>query len=100
MKTLNDLDEGTQERILKAFQICVEHMDVFGEVEMHNLCSLFADGVFEDEREARKRKYAPEMYELLSELKEYSEEYDLYSDLKDEVFELLRKIDGGEASNE
>ena len=51
-------------------------------------------------REARMKAYAPEMYQLLSELKDYSEEYDLYSDLKDEVFALLRKIDGGKTSNE
>ena len=51
-------------------------------------------------REARMKAYAPEMYQLLSELKDYSEEYDLYSDLKDEVFALLRKIDGGKASDE
>ena len=102
MKTLKPVDEETYARIGKAYQICTEYPEVFGDVTMKKFCSMFVDVVDEDEgeREARMKAYAPEMYQLLSELKDYSEEYDLYSDLKDEVFALLRKIDGGKTSNE
>ena len=102
MKTLKPVDEETYAKIGKAYLICSEYPEVFGEVTMKQFCSMFVDVIDEDEdeREARMRAYAPKMYQLLRELKEYSEEYDLYSDLKDEVFELLRKIDGGETSDE
>ena len=98
MKTLNDLDEETQERILKAFQICVEHMDVFGEVEMQKLCSLFADGIFEDDREVRMRKYAPDMYQLLKYV--LNSEVDLGEQLEDAIYAGLRVIDGTEDKDE
>ena len=102
MKTLKPVDHETYERIGAAYAICSQYPEIFGDVTMRKFCSMFVDVVDEDEdeREARMKAHAVEMYQLLRELKDYSEEYDLYSDLKDEVFALLRKIDGGKASDE
>ena len=67
MKTLHPVDEATNARIGKAYLICSQYPEVFGDVTMKKFCSMFVDVLDEDEDliEARKKAYAGDMYHLL-----------------------------------
>ena len=100
MKTLKPVDEETYARIGKAYQICTEYPEVFGDVTMKKFCSMFVDVVDEgdDEREARMRLHAAEMYRILKAVNDwYQGEGYLHKGLEDDICELLREIDGEEA---
>ena len=100
MKTLKPVDEETYARIGKAYQICAEYPEVFGDVTMKQFCSMFVDVVDEDEdeREARMRVHAPEMYRILKGVNDWCQrECDLDEDLENDIWELLKSIDGEEA---
>ena len=102
MKTLKPVDEETYARIGKAYQICTEYPEVFGDVTMKKFCSMFVDVVDEDEdeREARIKAHAPEMYEKLNLAVESLREHRFDSPTAEIIESLLDKIDGGEASDE
>ena len=68
MKTVKPVSKETYERIGKAYAICSEYPDVFGDVTMRKFCGMFVDDIIdegEDLIEARKKAYAGEMYCLL-----------------------------------
>ena len=69
MKTVKPVSKETYERIGKAYAICSEYPDVFGDVTMRKFCGMFVDDIIdegEDLIEARKRAAAPDMYRLLN----------------------------------
>ena len=102
MKTLKPVDEETYARIGKAYQICTEYPEVFGDVTMKKFCSMFVDVVDEgdDEREARMKVHASEMYQLLKEVYVWSRTGgNINEDLEYEIYEVLRKIDGKEEAS-
>ena len=100
MKTLKSVDEETYTRIGKAYLICAEYPEVFGDVKLEKFCSMFVDVVDEgeDEREARMRLHAPEMYRILKGVNDwYQGDGYLHKGLENDILELLREIDGEEA---
>ena len=103
METLNAVDKETLERIGQAYLICSKYPEVFGGVTLEKLCSLFVDELDEDEREARMRKYAPGMYDLLKEVLNsnvINSESELGEWLEDSIYASLRVIDGTEDEDE
>ena len=69
MKTVKPVSKETYERIGKAYAICSEYPDVFGDVTFRKFCGMFVDDIIdegEDIIEARKRAAAPDMYRLLN----------------------------------
>ena len=102
MKTLKSVDEETYTRIGKAYQICSEYPEVFGDVKLEKFCSMFVDVIDEgdDEREARMKAYAHDMYEKLNLAVESLRKHRFDSPTAELIESLLDKIDGGEASNE
>ena len=103
MKTLKPVDEETYARIGKAYQICTEYPEVFGDVTMKKFCSMFVDVVDEDEneREARMKVHASEMYRILKGVNDwYQGKGYLHEGLANDIWELLKVIEGGEASDE
>lgn len=69
MKTVKPVSKETYERIGKAYAICSEYPDVFGDVTFRKFCGMFVDDIIdegEDLIEARKRAAAPDMYRLLN----------------------------------
>ena len=68
MKTVKPVSKETYELIGKAYAICSEYPDVFGDVTMRKFCGMFVDDIIdddEDEYEARRKAYAGDMYHLL-----------------------------------
>ena len=96
MKTVYPVDEETYARIGKAYLICSEHPDVFGDVTMEKFCSMFVDVVPEgkDERETRMKTYASEMYRLLNKVFSYMADANLNEDLRLEIDECLCHVEG------
>ncbi len=71
MKTVKPVSKETYERIGKAYAICSEYPDVFGDVTFRKFCDMFVDDIIDDGEEfvaARKKAYAGEMYDLLEEM--------------------------------
>ena len=69
MKTVKPVSKETYERIGKAYAICSEYPDVFGDVTMRKFCGMFVDDIIDEGKdliEARKRAAAPDMYRLLN----------------------------------
>ena len=100
MKTLKPVDEETYARIGKAYQICTEYPEVFGDVTMKKVCSMFVDVLDEDEdeREARMKSHASEMYRILKAVYVWSRTgCNINEELEYDIWELLREIDGEEA---
>ena len=102
MKTLKPVDEETYAKIGKAYQICSQYPEVFGEVTMKKFCSMFVDVIDEDEdeREARMRKYAPDMYQILKDVSDsevINIDIELGKQLEDAIYAVLKVIDGEEA---
>ena len=68
MKTVKPVSKETYELIGKAYAICSEYPDVFGDVTMRKFCGMFVDDIIDDGEdliEARKKAYASDMYRLL-----------------------------------
>lgn len=104
MKTLKPVDEETYARIGKAYLICSEYPEVFGDVTFKKFCSMFVDALDEKKREARMRKYAPDMYRLLKDIRSWSEEKEVNDERENRLYEemcaTLRVIDGTEDEDE
>ena len=102
MKTLHPVDEETYKRLGKAYLICLQYPDVFGDVTMKKFCSMFVDVLDEDEdeREARMKSHASEMYRVLKIVRRWSKSFHIGDEVEYAVNEVLRKIDGGKASDE
>ena len=97
MKTLHPVDEETYARIGKAYLICSEHPDVFGDITFKKLCSMFVDDIIdegEDERKARMKTCAPEMYSLLNKVFSYMSDLKLNENLRLEIDECLCRVEG------
>ena len=106
MKTLYPVDEETYERIGKAYLICSQYPEVFGDVKLRDFCSLFVELEDEDASEeetfdARVKAYALDMYSLLNNLL-YEVKHGSLSDpdyveqVKEDVGGLLSEIAGEE----
>ena len=68
MKTVKPVSKETYERIGKAYAICSEYPDVFGDVTMRKFCGMFVDDIIDEGEDlvvARKKAYAGDMYHLL-----------------------------------
>ena len=106
METLKAVDKETLARIGQAYLICSKYPEVFGGVKLEKLCSLFVDELDEeeDEHEARMRKYAPEMYRVLKDIRTWGEEKEINNEQEDRLYEemcaVLNEIDGGEPRDE
>ena len=102
MKTLHPVDEETYERIGKAYLICSQYPDVFGDVTYEKFCSMFVDVIpdGEDERTARMRALAPAMYELLEGALDELCNYAPYSKTARGIRELRARVEEKEASDE
>ena len=100
MKTLHPVDEATYAKIGKAYLICSQHPDVFGNVTMEKFCGMFVDVIpeGEDERDARMKAYAPEMYEMLRKILGWCRECNLHGGLESDIMEVLKPIDGEDES--
>ena len=99
MRPLYPVDQETYARIGEAYLICSEYPEVFGQVTFKKFCSMFVDIADENEdlQEARKRKEAPAMYQLLCEIRECLTDYDLPSDIEADINEILARIEEKEA---
>ncbi|MBQ7217127.1 MAG: hypothetical protein IJS39_14210 [Synergistaceae bacterium] len=99
MKTLYPVDKATHEKIGAAYLVCSQYPEIFGDVPMGKFCSMFVDVIDEDEdeRTARMRASAPEMYRILQEVQEWCRENDLDSDIECDIWEVLCHINGEEA---
>jgi hypothetical protein len=97
MKTLQPVDKATYEKIGTAYAICAEYPEVFGDVTLEKFCSMFVDVIpeGEDEREARMKASAREMYELLKVIAESRSEKEVFY-LAVVAQELVSRIDGEE----
>ena len=103
MKTLHPVDEETYKRLGKAYLICLQYPDVFGDVTMKKFCSMFVDDIIdeeEDELVARMKASAPKMYRILQEIQEWCKENDLDSDIECDIWEVLCCIDGEEGADD
>ena len=103
MKTLKPVSKETYERIGKAYAICSEYPDVFGDVTMRKFCGMFVDDIIdegEDLIEARKKAYAGEMYKMLEMAEESLIEHNPDSPTARKIEILLDRIDDGEESAE
>lgn len=67
MKILKLVDEEIYARIGKAYLICSQYPEVFGDVTLKKICSMFVDVINKDEdnREKRIKAQATQMYEIL-----------------------------------
>ena len=105
MKTLHPVDDTTLAKIGKAYLICSEYPDVFGNVRMDRFCSMFVDVIPDDEseRDARIRARADEIYGLIHTLA-ITDAPDTYIacflEFKNMARELLDYIDGKEEDDE
>lgn len=99
MKTVKPVSKETYERIGKAYLICSEYPDVFGDVTFERFCSMFVDVIPEGESEhaAREKAYAGEMYSMLYRAYAWivSDEDDAESDIAQDISRLLHRIDYG-----
>ena len=107
MKTVKPVDEATKAKIGKAYLICSQYPDVFGDVTMKKFCAMFVDVVDEDddEHEARIKAEAESMYwmlrNMLYELKRGSgKDADYLTQMIDDIGEVLSRIDGEDACDE
>ena len=102
MKTLHPVDEATNARIGKAYLICSQYPEVFGDVTMKKFCSMFVDVLDEDEDliEARKKAYAGDMYALLYSAFGGTMSFDKLTRIGDCARDLLARIDGEEATGD
>ena len=102
MKTLKPVDEETYAKIGKAYLICSEYPEIFGEVTYKKFCSMFVDVVDEDEdeHEARIKAAAPEMYRILRAIDKNYEELNLDEPILDALYGVLRAINGEVESDE
>ena len=105
MKTLKSVDEETYTRIGKAYLICAEYPEVFGDVKLEKFCSMFVDVIDEDEdeREARMKAYAPDMYQLLKDVLDtqvINRGVEVGEQLEDAIYAALSVIDGTEDEDE
>lgn len=103
MKTVKPVSKETYERIGKAYLICSQYPDVFGDVTMKKFCSMFVDVLDddEDEHEARKKENADAMYwvlrNILYELKHGTGADRSYiQQVINDIGGLLAEIDGKE----
>lgn len=73
MKTREPVNDETAALIGKAYVVCSQYPEIFGNVKMSKFCGMFVDVIEEDEdeREARMRAVAPEIYGLLHLLLSY-----------------------------
>lgn len=95
MKTLHPVDEETYARIGKAYLICSQYPDVFGDVTFKKFCSMFVDVLDddEDEQDVRLKVVAPAMYRLLGAALERLNNYEPYGATTQAIRELLSGID-------
>ena len=103
MKTLKPVGKETYERIGKAYAICSEYPEVFGEVTFRKFCVMFVDDIVdegEDLISARKRAHAGEMYDLLELAIDSLREHTPNSLLADHIEGLLDRIDDVEEDAE
>lgn len=102
MRTLHPVDDETYARIGKAYLICSQHPDVFGDVTFEKFCSMFVDVIpeGEDERAARMRALAPAMYELLEAALDELSDCAPYSETARGIHELRSSIEGEESGDE
>ena len=103
MKTLKPVSKETYERIGKAYAICSEYPDVFGDVTMRKFCGMFVDDIIdegEDLIEARKKAYAGEMYDLLKAAFGDAISFTEITRLSTIAQELLARIDGKEGADD
>ena len=102
MKTLHPVDDETYERIGKAYLICSQYPDVFGDVTFEKFCSMFVDVIpdGEDERTARMRALAPAMYGLLEGALDELSDCAPYSETARGIRELRARVEGEESSDE
>ena len=103
MKTLYPVDEETYSRLGKAFLICAQYPEVFGDIPCKKFCAMFVDDIIdedEDERAARMRAAAPKMYELLRTVFGGTISFTEILKLGDYARELLARIDGKEVDDD
>ena len=97
MKTVKPVSQETYERIGKAYAICSEYPDVFGDVKMRKFCGMFVDDIIdegEDLIEARKKAYANNMYCLLQKAFQSMADAKVDEPLRLEIDECLCHITG------
>ena len=100
MKTLHPVDEATKAKIGKAYAICSEYPDVFGDVTFEKFCSMFVDVIpeGESERSARMKAYAGEMYDTLYAIaqdmarREYCIDFDCCEDYASKMSDLIDRV--------
>ena len=98
MKTVKPVSKETYERIGKAYLICSEYPDVFGDVTFEKFCSMFVDVIPEGEskRSVRMKAYAGEMYDLIRAVSSTKVSFTDVVKIGDYARELLARIDGEE----
>ena len=97
MKTLHPVSQETYEKIGKAYLICSEYPEVFGDVTFKKFCSMFVDDIIdedEDPRDVRMREFAREMYEMLELAVGALFDHNPNSPTAVKIEELLDRIDG------
>ena len=84
MKTREPVDDETAALIGKAYVVCSQYPEIFGNVKMSKFCGMFVDVIEEDEdeRETRMKTLAPEMYEWMLEMLNYLDSILLEKDSK------------------
>ena len=102
MKTLHTVDKETYKRIGKAYLVCSEYPEIFGDVKMEKFCGMFVDVIREDddEREARMRTFVPEMYRILKDIYAWCKNNELDSEIEYDIWRVLKSIDGGDANDD
>lgn len=95
MRTLHPVDEETYARIGKAYLICSQHPDVFGDVTFEKFCSMFVDVIPDgkDEHESRKKAAAHEMYDMLEDAVQALTDHNPNSGTAARIESLLDQID-------
>ena len=103
MKTVKPVSQETYECIGKAYTICSQYPEVFGDVTFQKFCKMFVDDIIdegEDIISARKRAHSGEMYDLLELAIDTLREHTPNSLLGDHIEALLDRIDNGEEDAE
>lgn len=95
MKTVKPVSQETYERIGKAYAICSEYPDVFGDVTFRKFCGMFVDDIIDEGEDliaARKKAYAGNMYRLLHAAFESLAYAGIDESLRLEIDECLSRI--------
>ncbi len=106
MKTREPVDEATAARIGKAYVVCSQYPEIFGDVKMSKFCGMFVDVIDEDEdeREVQLRALAPEMYEWILEILDYLASFSIDEDGLNELeakgWKFWERVEGKKAEDE